>query len=162
MQYGQEAYPGGNREVYYKEDVFVGYRHFATNNVKPLFPFGFGLSYTTFAYSKPIATLEGDNIVVQTTITNTGKVAGKEIAQVYSSAPQSDLPRPSKELKGFAKTKLLDPGESETLRIIIPKEELNYYDETKHGWALTTGTYTFHVGANVNEIKGKVEVKVEG
>ena len=162
VQYGQEAYPGVNREVYYKEDVFVGYRHFATNNVKPLFPFGFGLSYTTFAYSKPTATLEGDNIVVQTTITNTGKVAGKEIAQVYSSAPQSDLPRPSKELKGFAKTKLLDPGESETLRIIIPKEELNYYDETKHGWALTTGTYTFHVGANVNDIKGKVEVKVEG
>ena len=162
VQYGQEAYPGVNREVYYKEDVFVGYRHFATNNVKPLFPFGFGLSYTTFAYSKPTATLEGDNIVVQTTITNTGKVAGKEIAQVYSSAPQSALPRPSKELKGFAKTKLLDPGESETLRIIIPKEELNYYDETKHGWALTTGTYTFHVGANVNDIKGKVEVKVEG
>ena len=161
VQYGKEAYPGVNREVYYKEDVFVGYRHFATNNVKPLFPFGFGLSYTTFAYSKPTATLEGNNIVVQTTITNTGKVAGKEIAQVYSSAPQSNLPRPSKELKGFAKTKLLNPGESETLLITIPKDELNYYDETKHGWALTSGTYTFHVGANVNDIKGKVEVDVK-
>ncbi|MBO4673110.1 MAG: glycoside hydrolase family 3 C-terminal domain-containing protein [Bacteroidaceae bacterium] len=161
VQYGQEAYPGVNKQVYYKEDIFVGYRHFTTNNVKPLFPFGFGLSYTTFAYGKPTATMEGNNIVVKTTITNTGKVAGKEVAQVYSSAPQSDLPRPSKELKGFAKTKLLEPGESETLRITIPKNELNYYDETTHGWALTTGTYTFHVGANVDDIKGKVEVEVK-
>ena len=161
VQYGKEAYPGVNREVYYKEDVFVGYRHFATNNVKPLFPFGFGLSYTTFAYGKPTATMEGNNIVVETTIKNTGKVAGKEIAQVYSSAPQSEIARPVKELKGFAKTKLLEPGESETLRITIPKEELNYYDEEKHGWALTAGTYTFNVGANVNDIRGKVAVEVK-
>ena len=161
VQYGKEAYPGVNREVYYKEDVFVGYRHFSTNNVKPLFPFGFGLSYTTFSYGKPTATLEGNNIVVKTTITNTGKVAGKETAQVYSSAPQSNIARPSKELKGFAKTKLLEPGESETLRITIPKDELNYYDEEKHGWALTAGTYTFQVGANVDDIKGKAEVRID-
>jgi beta-glucosidase len=161
VQYGKEAYPGVNREVYYKEDVFVGYRHFSTNNVKPLFPFGFGLSYTTFAYGKPTATLEGNNIVVKTTITNTGKVAGKETAQVYSSAPQSNIARPSKELKGFAKTKLLEPGESETLRITIPKDELNYYDEEKHGWALTAGTYTFQVGANVDDIRGKAEVRID-
>ena len=161
VQYGKEAYPGVNREVYYKEDVFVGYRHFSTNNVKPLFPFGFGLSYTTFAYGKPTATLEGNNIVVKTTITNTGKVAGKETAQVYSSAPQSNIARPSKELKGFAKTKLLEPGESETLCITIPKDELNYYDEEKHGWALTAGTYTFQVGANVDDIRGKAEVRID-
>ncbi len=158
VQYGKEAYPGVNKEVYYKEDIFVGYRHFATNNVKPLFPFGFGLSYTTFAYGKPTATIEGDNVIVQTTITNTGKVAGKEIAQVYITAPKSDLPRAAKELKGFAKTQLLEPGESETIRINIPKEELKYYDETQHGWALTEGTYTINVGANVNDIKGKVNV----
>ena len=105
--------------------------------------------------------MEGNNIVVETTIKNTGKVAGKEIAQVYSSAPQSEIARPVKELKGFAKTKLLEPGESETLRITIPKEELNYYDEKKHGWALTAGTYTFNVGANVNDIRGKVAVEVK-
>ena len=95
---------------------------------------------------------------MQTTITNTGKVAGKEIAQVYITAPKSDLPRAAKELKGFAKTQLLEPGESETIRINIPKEELKYYDETQHGWALTEGTYTINVGANVNDIKGKVNV----
>lgn len=158
VQYGKEAYPGVNKEVYYKEGIFVGYRHFSSNNVKPLFPFGFGLSYTKFAYGKPTTTVEGDNIVVQTTITNTGKVAGKEIAQVYLSAPKSNVERPVKELKGFGKTKLLQPGESETLRITIPKEELNYWDETKHGWARITGPYTFNVGASVDDIRGKVEV----
>ena len=160
VQYGKEAYPGVNREVYYKEDIFVGYRHFTTNNVKPLFPFGYGLSYTKFAYGKPTATVEGDNIVVQTTITNMGKVAGKEIAQVYITAPQSDVPRAAKELKGFAKTQLLDPGESETVRITIPKEELKYYDETKHGWTLTKGAYIMNVGANVEDIRGKVNVEI--
>lgn len=160
VQYGKEAYPGVNKEVYYKEDIFVGYRHFTTNNVKPLFPFGFGLSYTTFAYGKPSISTNGNNIIINVNVTNTGKVAGKEIVQIYSSAPQSDLPRPTKELKGFAKTKSLQPGESETLRISIPKEELNYYDETQHGWKLASGTYTFHVGANVDDIRGKATINI--
>ena len=161
VQYGKEAYPGVNKEVYYKEDIFVGYRHFTTNNVKPLFPFGFGLSYTTFAYGKPSISTNGNNIIINVNVTNTGKVAGKEIVQIYSSAPQSDLPRPTKELKGFAKTKSLQPGESETLRISIPKEELNYYDETQHGWKLASGTYTFHVGANVDDIRGKATINID-
>ena len=161
VQYGKEAYPGVNKEVYYKEDIFVGYRHFSTNNVKPLFPFGYGLSYTKFAYGKPIAVQENDNVVVSVQVTNTGKVAGKEVAQVYITAPQSDVPRAAKELKGFAKTRTLEPGESETLRITIPKEELKYYDETKHEWTLTKGTYIMNVGANVEDIKGKVNVEID-
>ena len=161
VQYGPEAYPGVNKEVYYKEDIFVGYRHFTSNNVKPLFPFGFGLSYTTFSYGNPTTTMEGDNIIVQTTITNTGKVAGKETAQVYITAPKTDIPRPTKELKGFAKTKLLQPGESETLRITIPKPELAYYNEAQHTWDITPGTYTLHLGANVNDIQGVIKLKVE-
>ncbi len=160
VQYGKEAYPGVNKEVYYKEGVFVGYRHFSTNNVKPLFPFGFGLSYTKFTYGKPTATVEGDNIVLLTTITNTGKVAGKETAQVYASAPKNEVERPVKELKGFGKTRLLQPGESETLRIIIPIDELNYWDEAKHGWARSMGTYTLNVGASVEDIRGKVDVNI--
>lgn len=161
VQYGKEAYPGVNKEVYYKEDIFVGYRHFTTNNVKPLFPFGFGLSYTTFAYGKPSGHATGNDIVISVDVTNTGKVAGKEIVQIYSSVQQSNVPRPAKELKGFAKTKLLQPGESETLHIAIPKEELNYYDESQHGWKLASGTYTFHVGTNVNDIKGRLNVKID-
>ena len=86
---------------------------------------------------------------------------GKEIVQIYSSVQQSNVPRPAKELKGFAKTKLLQPGESETLHIAIPKEELNYYDERQHGWKLASGTYTFHVGTNVNDIKGRLNVKID-
>ena len=161
VQYGKEAYPGVNKEVYYKEGIFVGYRHFTTNNVKPLFPFGFGLSYTTFSYGKPSGHATGNDIVISVDVTNTGKVAGKEIVQIYSSVQQSNVPRPAKELKGFAKTKLLQPGESETLHIAIPKEELNYYDESQHGWKLASGTYTFHVGTNVNDIKGRVNVKID-
>ena len=161
VHYGKEAYPGVNKEVYYKEGIFVGYRHFTTNNVKPLFPFGFGLSYTTFAYGKPSGHATGNDIVISVDVTNTGKVAGKEIVQIYSSVQQSNVPRPAKELKGFAKTKLLQPGESETLHIAIPKEELNYYDESQHGWRLASGTYTFHVGTNVNDIKGRLNVKID-
>lgn len=161
VQYGKEAYPGVNKEVYYKEGIFVGYRHFTTNNVKPLFPFGFGLSYTTFAYGKPSGHATGNDIVISVDVTNTGKVAGKEIVQIYSSVQKSNVPRPAKELKGFAKTKLLQPGESETLHIAIPKEELNYYDESQHGWKLASGTYTFHVGTNVNDIKGRLNVKID-
>ena len=161
VQYGKEAYPGVDREVHYKEDIFVGYRHFSTNNVKPLFPFGYGLSYTTFAYNKPTAQKTGNNINVSVTVTNTGKVAGKETAQVYVTMPQTTTPRPVKELKAFAKTRLLEPGESETLNMTIPVDELAVYQEEERGWDIIDGTYTFNVGANVNDIKGKVEVEVK-
>lgn len=160
VQYGAEAYPGVNKEVYYKEDIFVGYRHFATNKVQTLFPFGFGLSYTTFAYGKPSATLVGDKVEVKVTVSNKGKAAGKEVAQVYVTSPKSDLPRAAVELKGFAKTKLLQPGESETLCISIPKNDLAYYDESTHAWTVTSGDYTFCVGGHVNDIRGKSTVTI--
>ncbi len=161
VKFGAEAYPGVNKQVYYKEDIFVGYRHFTTNNVKPLFPFGYGLSYTTFAYGKPTVTQENGNVVVSVQVTNTGKVAGKEIAQIYVTAPKTGLPRAARELKGFAKTRTLRPNESETLRISIPKEDLRYYDETAHDWALTKGTYTLHVGASVNDIRGHATITLD-
>ncbi len=161
VQYGKEAYPGVDREVHYKEDIFVGYRHFSTNNVKPLFPFGYGLSYTTFAYNKPTAQMIGNNINVNVTVTNTGKVAGKETAQVYVTMPQTTTPRPVKELKAFAKTRLLEPGESEKLSMTIPVDELAVYQEEERGWDIIDGTYTFNVGANVNDIRGKVDVEVK-
>ena len=161
VKFGAEAYPGVNKQVYYKEDIFVGYRHFTTNNVKPLFPFGYGLSYTTFAYGKPTVTQENGNVVVSVQVTNTGKVAGKEIAQIYVTAPKTGLPRAARELKGFAKTRTLRPNESETLRITIPKEDLRYYDETAHDWALTKGTYTLHVGASVNDIRGHATITLD-
>ncbi|MBR1667834.1 MAG: glycoside hydrolase family 3 C-terminal domain-containing protein [Bacteroidaceae bacterium] len=160
VKFGAESYPGLNKQVYYKEELFVGYRHFSSNNVKPLFPFGFGLSYTTFAYGKPTVEKVGNAVNISVTITNTGKMAGKEVAQVYATLPKTQAARPVKELKAFAKTRLLQPGESETLRMSVPMSELAVYEEQKHGWDILGGNYTFNVGANVNDIRGKASINI--
>ena len=161
VKFGTEAYPGVNKQVYYKEDIFVGYRGFERNKTKALFPFGFGLSYTTFKYGKPTVTLSGDDIVVETTITNTGSVAGREVAQVYVSAPKNkQLEKPVKELKAFGKTRSLKPGESETLRMTLKKTNLSSWDEATHQWLLDSGTYTFQVGASSADIRDKVTLKL--
>ena len=161
VQFGTEAYPGVNKQVYYKEDIFVGYRGFERNKTKALFPFGFGLSYTTFKYGKPTVTLSGDDIVVETTITNTGSVAGREVAQVYVSAPKNkQIEKPVKELKAFGKTRSLKPGESETLRMTLKKANLSSWDEATHQWLLDSGTYTFQVGASSADIRDKVTIKL--
>ena len=161
VKYGQEAYPGVNKQVYYKEDVFVGYRGFEHNKVKALFPFGFGLSYTTFQYGKPAVSINNDVITVEATITNTGKVAGKEIAQVYVSAPKNkQMEKPVKELKAFAKTRLLQPGESQTLRMTMKKSDLASWNESLHGWQVDAGTYTIQIGACSADIRGKASIKL--
>lgn len=161
VKYGQEAYPGVNKQVYYKEDVFVGYRGFEHNKVKALFPFGFGLSYTTFQYGKPAVSINNDVITVEATITNTGKVAGKEIAQVYVSAPKNkQMEKPVKELKAFAKTRLLQPGESQTLRMTMKKSDLASWNENLHGWQVDAGTYTIQIGASSADIRGKASIKL--
>lgn len=160
VKYGQQAYPGIDRQVYYKEDIFVGYRGFDKNKTKALFPFGFGLSYTTFAYAQPIVTVDGDQVRLQVTVTNSGAVAGKEVAQVYVSSPKSKLAMPVKELKAFAKTRLLQPGQSETLTMIIPRSSLTYYDEQSHRWVAAAGNYTFQVGASSADIRGKATAKL--
>ena len=161
VKFGTEAYPGVNKQVYYKEDIFVGYRGFERNKTKALFPFGFGLSYTTFKYGKPTVTLSGDDIVVETTITNTGSVAGREVAQVYVSAPKNkQIEKPVKELKAFGKTRSLKPGESETLRMTLKKANLSSWDEATHQWLLDSGTYTFQVGASSADIRDKVTIKL--
>ena len=161
VKYGAKAYPGENKQVHYLEDIFVGYRHFTTNKVKALYPFGYGLSYTSFAYGKPAVSVSGDEVTVSVDITNTGKTAGKEIAQVYVQAPKSDVDRPARELKAFAKTKTLAPGEKETLTMTISKDELRYYDEKAKGWTLTEGTYTFFVGRNSEDMMGKAAAEIK-
>ena len=148
-----------NSQVYYKEDVFVGYRGFEKDKTQPLFPFGFGLSYTSFDYGKPTVTLNGDNICVSVTITNTGKRTGKEAVQVYVSAPKNkQIEKPAKELKSFGKTHLLQPGESETLYIVIPRSELASWDEATHQWLVDSGTYTVMIGASSADIRGKQKI----
>ena len=139
----------------------MGYRGFERDKKQPLFPFGFGLSYTSFRYDKPVVEYDGESVTVSVTVTNVGGVAGKEIAQVYVSAPKNkQMEKPLKELKAFAKTRLLQPGEQETLRMVIPKKDLASWNENLHQWQTDAGTYTIQVGASSADIRGKATFKM--
>ena len=174
-RFGKEAWPGitgvkaepnsageiPKSQVYYKEDVFVGYRGFEKYKTKPLFPFGFGLSYTTFAYDGIKASREGSSIFVNITVRNTGNMTGKETVQVYVSAPKNkQIEKPAKELKAFAKTRQLKPGEAQDLRIEIDIDDLASWNEGSHEWQTDSGTYTILLGASSSDIRGKAIVKL--
>ena len=146
----------------YEEGIWVGYRYFDTQNVPVSYPFGYGLSYTTFEYSKPVVKAEKDGgFTASITVKNTGKVAGKEVVEVYVTAPKGGLEKPAKELKAFAKTRLLAPGESETLHFSVSDYELASFNEEKNQWETAAGTYTVHFAKNVNEIPTAVDFKVK-
>ncbi len=147
----------------YVEDVMVGYRHFETAGVKALYPFGYGLSYTTFTYSDMKVEREAQKLVVTVNVKNTGKVAGREVVQLYASKPQVEgLQMPAKELVAFAKTKDLQPGQTETLTMCLDlqNEDLATWREDQHAWVVTPGEYKLMVGANVQEICGSVDVSL--
>ena len=129
--------------VNYREGVFVGYRHYVTNKVRTAYPFGFGLSYTTFIYKGMTVEDAGDSYSVKVNVENTGARSGKEVVQIYVKAPGKDMDKPSRELKGFAKTQTLAPGQSQTVEVRIPKDLLASYDEARSGWATEKGTYSF-------------------
>lgn len=135
------------------EGIYVGYRHFDTRNVPVAYPFGFGLSYTTFSFNNlKIKQIKNERVELQVTVKNTGSVSGKEVAQVYLRAPKGTLDKPMQELKGFAKTRELKPGESQTLTISIPIRLLASFDEAGSRWWLETGDYTFAVGSSSRDI----------
>src|SRR5690606_772036 len=113
----------------YEEDIFVGYRFYDTFNKKTSFPFGFGLSYTSFSYRNITIVKDGDNYQISCEITNTGKCTGKEAAQLYVSAPGKTMKKPVKELKAFAKTSLLKPGEKEIISFVVPLDYLASFNE---------------------------------
>ncbi len=144
----------------HEEDVYVGYRYFDTFNKEVSYPFGYGLSYTTFAYSKPTVKVGGNNVTVSVTVKNTGKVAGKEVAQVYVTAPKGRIEKPAQELKAFAKTRELKPGESETLTMQIPVRLLASFDEAGSQWLTEGGNYTFNIGASSRDIRCTATAKV--
>jgi len=141
--------------VVYDEEIYVGYRYYDTFRVEPTFEFGYGLSYTTFEYSNLKVWRDGGEIVVSFDVTNTGDVAGKEVAQVYIRAPKGKIDKPYQELKGFEKTKLLNPKESERIEIRIAVEELGSFDG--RCWVVEEGEYEIRVGASSRDIRLKAK-----
>ena len=145
----------------YKEGIYSGYRYFDTFKKEPLFPFGFGLSYTTFEVGQAAVRKREEGIQVFSTITNTGDRAGQEVLQVYVSAEGTRSEHPCQELKGFGKTRLLYPGEDQGVRVIIPFSELACYEEETASWVIEAGRYVIRWGTSSRDTKsaGCVEVK---
>lgn len=145
----------------HEEGIYVGYRYYDTFHRQVAYPFGYGMSYTTFAFSNLSAKKSGDNVVVSVTVKNMGNTEGKQVAQIYVAAPKGRLEKPAKELKAFAKTKLLKPGQSETLTMTIPMRDLASYDEAGSQWIVEPGTYHFLVGDNVESIKEETMLQLD-
>jgi beta-glucosidase len=152
-------FPGENGKVYYGEGLFVGYRYYDKKKIAPLFPFGFGLSYTTFSYSPLSLSAQqigpDDPLQVSVDITNTGERAGKEVVQLYIRDEQAHLQRPEKELKGFAKVQL-EPGERKTVTLTLARDALAYYDDLAHEWVAEAGAFEVLVGASSRDIRATV------
>ena len=153
-------FPGKNGVAVYREGIFVGYRYYDTYKVEPQFAFGHGLSYTTFKYKDLKVTKGANNVVTASfSITNTGKVYGGEVAQLYIHKENSSIERAEKELKGFQKV-FLNPNETKTVTINLSKEAFQYYNETKKGWDTELGTYSIEVGGSSRAIQLKAGVSL--
>ena len=144
--------PGNPLQVTYKDDIYVGYRYFDTYKIAPQFAFGHGLSYTTFQYDQLQVTPGQQSATVQLRVTNTGKVAGAEIVQLYVHDPQAAVKRPEKELKGFDKV-FLQPGEAKTVTLTLDANAFQYYDEAKKQWVLEPGKFDVLVGSSSRDIR---------
>ena len=137
----------------YEEGIYVGYRWFDKKDLQVSYPFGYGLSYTTFEYSAAAVSNDGTTVTAKVTVKNTGSVAGKEAVQLYVSAPAGTLDKPVKELKAYGKTKELASGESQELTLTFPTSELASFDEEASAWKVDAGTYTFLFGASSRDIR---------
>ena len=146
----------------YEEDIYVGYRYFDSFEVPVSYPFGYGLSYTTFEYSDAKISQKNDLYDVTVTVKNTGNFEGKEVVELYISAPDNKTAnKPSKELKAYAKTKLLKPGENETITLTLKAEDLASFDEAASAWVVTEGEYQFLIGASSQDIKATLKANAK-
>jgi beta-glucosidase len=156
MAYGNISYPGIDKEQTYKESIFVGYRWTEKEKIKPLFPFGHGLSYTVFEYGKVTANKKeisgNESITVTVSVKNTGYRDGAEVVQLYISDLKSSLPRPVKELKGFKKV-YLKAGEEKDVSFTINKSSLSFFDDKKHDWVTESGEFKMLVGTSSTDIR---------
>ena len=157
-------YPeGDSNRVVYKEGIFVGYRGYEKNGVKPLFPFGFGLSYTSFKFDnlKVAKGNGGAKVTVSFNVTNVGHRAGAEVAQVYVSDTRAKVPRPLHELKGFERVEL-SPGETKQVSVDLDSRAFAYYDVQTRGWKIDGGTFMVSVGDSVASLPLRAPVDVDG
>ena len=145
----------------YKEGIYVGYRYFSTAGVEVSYPFGYGLSYTSFAYGKPAVKATANGFEASITVTNTGKVAGKEVVELYVTAPEAGLAKPACELKAFAKTRELKPGESQTLTLKVDNYGIASFNDAASAWEAPAGTYKLLFGASVADIRATADYKLK-
>ena len=158
------CFPGDSIKEIYREDILVGYRWHDTKKIPALYPFGHGLSYTTFKYGKLGVRSEelgvnGKKWTVTVPVTNTGSVAGKEVVQLYVGDDKATVLRPVKELKAFQKIAVA-PGETATATLTITADDLRFWDEQQHQWRLEPGTFTLYVGSSSTDIRQKVKIKI--
>jgi beta-glucosidase len=158
-------FPGAHDQENYAEGIYVGYRHFDQANIEPLFPFGYGLSYTTFAYKNlklSQTELQPDSgVTASVDITNTGKRAGEEIAELYVHDTAPKIDKPVRELKGFAKIALA-PGETKTVTFTIAPRALAYFDVPNHQWKADAGNYEIEIGASSRDVRQKADLQLAG
>lgn len=163
ISFGSTSYPGDGQNVIYKEDILVGYRWFDTKKIEPLFPFGHGLSYTTFKYGNAIADKKvmgaTGKIKISIPVTNTGTRDGSEVVQLYIKDIKSSVMRPEKELKAFEKVKLRS-GESRMIDFKIDASHLQFYDDVSRKWVLEPGRFEVIIGSSSKDIKSKIEFTV--
>jgi len=150
--------------VVYEEGIYVGYRYYDAFKITPAYEFGYGLSYTTFEYSNLTLGSEKfkDPLSVTVNVKNSGNIAGREVVQLYLSAPSGDLDKPVAELKGFTKTRLLQPGESQTLRFELRARNLASFDPASSSWLAEAGRYTIKIGASSRDIRRTGSFDLDG
>ena len=158
------AYDPKATEAHYSEGIFVGYRWAQKHNIKPLFAFGHGLSYTTFEYSdakakRSVMRADG-SLKLSVTVTNTGSVAGKEVVQLYIKDVEASVERPEMELKAFRKI-ALEPGESKVVEFEVTPQMLKFYDSAKGDWVLEPGRFVACIGASSEDIRHRIEFEVK-
>ena len=161
--FGSIAYPGDSTNVIYKEDILVGYRWFDTKKIEPLFPFGYGLSYTTFSFGKsktdkPVYKSD-ETAKITFTLSNTGRVSGSEIAQLYISQKNPSMLRPVKELKGFTKV-ALNRGETKTVEMTLKVSDMAFYDDKINAWTLEPDDYIISIASSSRSIKSSNMLKI--
>jgi beta-glucosidase len=151
----------GDLEIPYNEGIYVGYRWYEKKSIEPQFPFGYGLSYTTFSFGKLSSSakkiLKDKGVAITCTVTNTGTVAGAEVVQLYVADVKSTIDRPVKELKGFKKV-FLQPGESKKVALDVGWKDLAFWNEKDHQWKVEQGEFIVSVGSSSQDIKQRISI----